>query len=80
MNSSYLENHFLASGDIEDLTHGLVYAKEHGLICSVDQLAARQLAEQYRDNRSVVENLKEFYEAGTTNLDNEPLRFEMRNG
>ena len=76
MNPEFLEMHFLAGGNIEDLLSGLLYTQEQGMAASAETVAAHQLAEQYGDKRSVVENLKEFQTAGITVIDGKPIKVE----
>ena len=76
MNVDYLQSHSIAGGDIEDLVDGLIYCRRNKLKATHDQLAARQIYEQFEGKGDLVASLRVFIEAGIYDLSKQPFSLE----
>lgn len=65
----FLQAHFLAGGDIEDLTDSIVFAKENGIKLDLQTACAGQLMATYQEKVPFLNKLKVMLSEGITDAD-----------
>ncbi|MEO0509380.1 MAG: flotillin-like FloA family protein [Verrucomicrobiota bacterium] len=65
----FLQAHYLAGGDIEDLMNSIIFTKENGMKLNAQTACAGQLMSKYQDNISFTEKLKIMHSEGIQDAD-----------